>query len=90
MINPQTQMPQGQPPMGGQGMPQQPQQPQQMTPDMLPPQLQQLSLSEMQSKSFQLNKIPKKLQHYMEMDNIAEELDDEQLSKIAEICTQGY
>jgi chaperonin GroES len=49
-----------------------------------------LSANDIKNNSLKIDQIPKRLKLYMEMDNIAETLDDEQLENIAEICLDGF
>lgn len=52
--------------------------------------LEDMSIDDVQQQTYLKDKIPAKLRHFMEMDNIADDLSKEQLTKIAEVCLDGY
>ena len=52
--------------------------------------MESVSINDIRSGNIGKNKIPEKLQKYMAMDNIAEDLSEKQLDEIAQVVLDGY
>lgn len=61
-----------------------------MMPSTMMDKMEDMSMNDIQNNSMARDRVPRELRKFMDMENIAEDLDDKQLEKISEICLDGF